>query len=333
MRRYVGFFVVVMASLIASQEAHGADDPIVKVMLVPSPAPSVAATPYPRPSVLYQIPDSEHSAQRVFYVLSDGKGDAAAVPLLLRSIVARLSKHAKQVHTDGDAPWIVPRPDWALSDFTNACESGSGTLGELVVLNALQNQGTENYVIWSYGWTRVNANVLVLSCPIDNDTLAQKSSPMAPIPPYLVDAENEFEGGGYRHGFPFTIAAAVASFFKQNQTTTTTTSTAPATPAPGTTPNPLASASTSTVTTSVNPEGPLVFASVTSSLGTVTAPQINQPAELSVAAWHVADDIMRRLFNSCAVAAPRATTGAKDVASELTRQCRALGLGVTPFEP
>ncbi len=339
MRLWIAFVLcAVVIAFSMTDIAHG-EGPVYKVMLVPSPSPSPSAptptpSPAPRPTALYLLPitsppPATHPAQNVFYVLSDGKADAATMALVLRSMVARLED---QIAKRRSNVWVIPRADWTLSDFTNACLSGTPALGGIVFMNILSNQGTENYLLWAYGWTRINANTLLLSCPAVNANAQQSAVP--PTLPYIVDVQNGMEGGGYRNGFPFTVAAGVASLFNQNKNATTTTITQPATPAPGTTPNPLATMTTTTTTTNVNPNSALVLASVTSSLGSISAPAINQPAAASVAAWHVADLMMERVYNRCVrkAAVPGDPTP-EPLTPQLQEQCDQLGLMDPPVRP
>jgi hypothetical protein len=232
---------------------------------VPSPDPS--ATPLPRVA-----------SRPTFYVYAVGAYDATAASVLIRSVVARLSK------TLGAQSNLVVmgRADWTSNDnFAAQCQLDPNTRDALVVQTVIPQTSTLNYVLVTSAVTRVSASIEMLGCSSEDHN--PSSSPLSLV------SENDIAGKAHETALTIGILASIATLLIPNKSVTSVNLGPPA------------------VITNTEQTAPVVSGNTA---GYFQAQNLNLPAQnpsvqLTVASERFADEALHRLHGFCGAPALR----------------------------
>jgi hypothetical protein len=163
---------------------------------VPSPDPS--ASPLPRVA-----------SRPTFYVYAVGAYDAAAASVLIRSVVARLTK---SLSPQSDLV-VTGRADWTTNDnFAAQCQLDPNTRDALVIQNVIPQTSTLNYLLVTSAQTRVSASIEMLGCSSEDHNPG--SSPLSLL------SENDIGGKAHQTALTIGIFASLVPFLIPSKSVT-----------------------------------------------------------------------------------------------------------------
>jgi hypothetical protein len=231
----------------------------------------------------------------------------AGDPATSAKLSVETARFITTTHALAEGGWAISAPGWGITEFINQCVARpESTIGALIYYNAVQENGSSNYLLIARGTTQVDADALIAEC-VDPSEPANKN---VGVPIVISWAGNDAIGIGSRNSFSFlplaAIATAVNAFNSAHSvsSSTTTTYTAPPVTSPTPKPNVLTASQVQTTTTSTKNASDattLLAAAALTQLGSANTnvPGNNGDPQLKSAVQHLASDVMRLIHESC----------------------------------
>lgn len=183
LRHIVSLTTAILGALIASAGTAGTTN--AQTAPIASPATPPLQEPIPWATVFLSGGDGDpteaaRAQQHVIFVM--GTGDAATRGRLIFSVIQGLRQYALK----NDAQrWLIPEPEWTLSDFAKTCNTRwQTTMGALVVSVVAIANGGEDKFIYKRSTTQIAGGALYARCNLPDPlppTSTQK--PKLPNPP------------------------------------------------------------------------------------------------------------------------------------------------------